>query len=620
MHTIKLKHALIITLIFLFYGIWLSHGKAEKVSITKDLEQVPAHNEKETRSIVETGILSLEKSLQASAEENLQRSLPDTVRSEISLNDNERNTYLRTFPQIPFNTYSIISEQLRLHVGKEIQACDTEAIYHQTAIKKEDSTTTVITEGKDTQKELSIDKDNQTIVTDEETSSATSPSTLSNPSHDEEISLIETEKKEEINSTWKIWHSEPTHSVILAVVITLAAAKVGGWIARMVRLPGVVGKLILGMILGNIYLVTGSDYFDFLKTMPFIKMISYFGTLILLLTAGLHTDLRALLRVGASSFLVCLGGIVAPAVLGIIASYFLLPDASNGTKLLLAIVLGNTSTGLLFAILNELKAMSTLEGRIIVGATILSEIIVILTFGIASGIVVKGGVSLLGISVSFGIALLFLITAILIIFKYGEKFGNFLTKKLTERLNIPIIVILSLLLAFMFGSIGLHTVIGAFIAGLFLRNVKLKDSDDREHRTVESFIRPFYAILVPILFVRVGALVDLRSFFNIDAILLGIAITGAAVAGKLFCSVCPIEKGIKRLAIGIGMATKLEGTLILTGIGRDIRIFNDMVFSSIIMVIVFTSMVCPFLMRILLLRKKSNFYEDIYIAPEKIRN
>lgn len=425
------------------------------------------------------------------------------------------------------------------------------------------------------------------------------------------------EGEEEIKYTWKIWHSDPTHSVILAVVITLVAAKIGGWTARMIKFPGVVGKLILGMILGNMYLLTGSDYFDFLKTMPFLKMISYFGTLVLLLTAGLTTDLRAILRVGASSFLVCLGGIVAPAGLGIIVGHFLLPDTSDGTKLLLAIILCNSSTGLLLAILSELKAMNTLEGRVIAGATILTDIVIILTFGVVSGVVAKGGVSLLGISVSFGIAICFLVVAVIIIFKYGEKFGNFLTKRLTEGINIPIVVILSLLLAFMFGSVGLHTVIGAFIAGLFLRNVKLRDSDDREHRNVESFIRPFYVILVPILFVRVGAQVDLKSFFSIDAVLLGLAITGAAIVGKMFCSVCPIEKGINRLAIGIGMATKMEGTLILAGIGRDIGILNDTVFSSIIMVIVLTSTICPFLMKVLLLRKNNIRYEGMCIDAEK---
>ncbi|MCF6159538.1 MAG: cation:proton antiporter [wastewater metagenome] len=587
MHIIKLKQIFAILLIFLFYfyGIWLPQGKAEKVSITKDSEHTPANNK------------------------------------------------------------------------KEIHASNTHVKYHQTVDKKpsqdiveEKIPSPDTAEGKNIQENPSASDDSQEIAAEEGISSATSPVTLSDPPPNEEISVIEEEKedqtpvwtsspspspsatekkkedqtpviheeeKEEEKYTWKIWHSDPTHSIILAVVITLVAAKIGGLAAKVIRLPGVVGKLMVGILLGNICLLTGSDFFDFLKTLPFIKMVSYFGTLILLLTAGLHTDLRALLRVGPSSFLVCLGGIAAPAGLGIIVSYFLLPDASNGTKLLLAVVLGSTSTGLLFAILNELKAMNSLEGRVIVGATILSEIIVILIFGVISGIVVKGGISLLGISVSFGIALLFLIIAIVIIFKYGEKLGSFLTNRLTEGLNIPIVVILSLLVAFMFGSIGLHTVIGAFIAGLLLRNVKLKDSDDREYRNVESFIRPFYMILVPILFVRVGAQVDLRSFFHMDAVLLGLAITGAAIIGKLFCSICPIEKGINRLAIGIGMATKLEGTLILAGIGRDIGILNDTVFSSLIMVIVLTSTICPFLMKIVLLKKKTVYSENISAITEK---
>lgn len=165
-------------------------------------------------------------------------------------------------------------------------------------------------------------------------------------------------------------------------------------------------------------------------------------------------------------------------------------------------------------------------------------------------------------------------------------------------------VISALLLAFMSGSIGLHTVIGAFVAGLLLRNVKLKDSPDREYGAVERIIRPYYTILVPILFVRVGAQVELESFLNLNAVLLGIAITGAAIIGKMFCSVCPIERGTNRIIIGIGMAMKLEGTLILSGIGRDMGILDDVVFSSIIMVIVFTSVLCPSFLKASVVRQK----------------
>jgi len=420
----------------------------------------------------------------------------------------------------------------------------------------------------------------------------------------------------DLKPAWGIWHKDPTHNVLLAVAIILIAAKIAGWMARMLRLPEVVGKLIIGMILGNVFAFTGWDFFDFLRTMPFVKMISYFGTLILLFTAGLNTDLRALLRVGTSSLLVCLGGVIVPAGLGLMVGHFLLPDTASGTKLLLAIILCNSSTGLLLAVLSELKAINTLEGRVIAGATILTDIVVILTFGVVSEFVARGGVSLIGMSVSFGIAITSLIISLITILRYGEKFGNFLTRRITEGLNIPIVVILSLLTAFMFGSVGLHTVIGAFIAGLFLRNVKLRDSDDGEHRNVESFIRPFYMLLVPILFVRVGAQVEIKSFLNMEAVSLGIAITGAAVIGKMFCSVCPIEKGINRLAIGIGMVTKMEGTLILSGIARDMGLLNDAVFSSIIMVIALTSTICPSLLR-LSLRKKGVHRKGLPIATEK---
>ena len=431
-------------------------------------------------------------------------------------------------------------------------------------------------------------------------------------------SLTEIGKEsEDLKPSWEIWHTNPTLSVIIAVAITLIAAKTGGWLASLVTLPEVVGQLILGIILGNFFFVTGSEFFNFLTTMPFLKMISYFGTLLLLLTAGLHTDIRALLRVGASSFLVSLGGIIAPAGLGLIVGHFLLSDSAFSSKLLLAIIICNTSTGLLFAILTELKAMNTIEGRIITGATLLTEIIVILTFGIASGIATKGEVSVTNLLVTTGIAFSFLVVVLIIVLKYGERFGNFLTSRAAEGLKISIVITVSLLFAFISGSIGLHGVIGAFAAGLLLRNVKFKDSDDKEYSTVERVIRPYYMVLVPILFVRVGAQVDLKSILNMEAALLGLAITGAAVVGKLFCSICPIGKGINRMAIGIGMAMKLEGTLILSGIGRDIGILNDVVFSSIIMVIVFTAITCPSLLKASLVRHKKRLSKNFRVSVDE---
>ncbi|WKZ17737.1 MAG: cation:proton antiporter [Candidatus Jettenia sp. CY-1] len=463
----------------------------------------------------------------------------------------------------------------------------------------------------------SVDKGESLVKEESEIQASTKDNEQQRAVLEEKHAVEITKEREEVKSPWSIWHKDPTHNVILAVAITLIAAKIGGWIARMVKFSEVVGNLVIGIILGNIFTFTGWDFFYFLKTMPFLKMISYFGTLILLFTVGLHVDLRALLQVGTSSLLVCMGGMIAPAGLGLMVGHFFLPDTSVGTKLILAIILCNTATGLKLAVLKELKAINSLEGRVITGATVLTDIVVFLTFGVVSGFAVSGGVSLIGMSVSFGIAIASLIISGIIILRYSEKFGNFLTSRMTEGANIPIVVILSLLLAFMFGSIGLHTIMGAFVAGLFLRNVKLRNFDDGEHRNVESFIRPFYMILVPILFVRVGAQVDLKSFLNIEALPLIFAITGAAVIGKMFCSVCPIEKGINRLAVGLAMVMKMDGTLIVSGIARDMGMLNDAVFSSIIVVIVITSTICPSLLKASLVRQKKRLSRNFRITVDE---
>jgi Kef-type K+ transport system membrane component KefB len=431
----------------------------------------------------------------------------------------------------------------------------------------------------------------------------TEPETLEEPTKPYEPPK---EIVEEIEPSWDIWHTGPFEYALLGVAIILIAGKVGGEVARVLRTPEVVGKVIIGMLLGNVYFLTGWDFFHFLRVIPLIENLAYFGSLTLLLSAGLHTDLRAVLRVGVSSILVCLGGIVAPAGLGFLVSHFLLPDTPIGPKLLLAIILCSSSIGLVLATLYEIKAIDTPEGKVLTGAIILTDIIVILAFGVVSGVVARGSVHILGVVATIGIVLTFLSTIFVTNLLYAEGLGNFLTKKVPEGLKISIVAVSSLLLAFLSGSIGLITIIGPFAAGMFFRNMKLIDSDGREYG-VEWIIRPAYMILVPIFFVWVGAIVDWKSFLYLDTVFLGLAITGVAFLGKLFCSICIIDPGINRMAIGIGMATKLEGVLILSGIGRKMHILDDVLFSSFIMVVVFTSIICPLLLKVILSRKRAEY-------------
>lgn len=405
------------------------------------------------------------------------------------------------------------------------------------------------------------------------------------------------ETVEEPVPIWEIWHTDPAEHVLLAVAITLVAAKVGGEVARMLRLPPLVGKLTAGMLLGNICFLTGWDFFNFLRVMPFLKTMSYFGALILLLSAGLHTDLRAMLRVGTSSILIWLGGIIAPAGLGFVVGHFLLPDTPLSTKILLSIILCESSTVVLISMLSELKALNTQEGRITIGASILTDVSVLLAFGIISGIAVKDEIPLLGVSISIVIMFIFLAAVIVSTLLFGEKFGGFVTRKVPEGLKISIVALVCLLLAFLAGSLRLGAVIGAFAAGLFLRNVKLLDSDGKEY-TVDWLLQPAYILIVPIFFVRAGAWVRWESLLDKEVIVLGLAITGAAILGKVFCSLCVIERGVSRLAVGLGMMPRLEIALITAGLGRDFGLLNDILLYSFIILVMVTSIISPLLFRL----------------------
>ncbi|QQR66800.1 MAG: hypothetical protein IPI25_00570 [Candidatus Brocadia sp.] len=85
----------------------------------------------------------------------------------------------------------------------------------------------------------------------------------------------------------------------------------------------------------------------------------------------------------------------------------------------------------------------------------------------------------------------------------------------------------------------------------------------------------------------------------------------------MFCSVCPIENNINRLAVGLAMVMKMDGTLIVSGIARDMGILNDAVFSSIVVVIVLTSTICPSFLRASLVRQKRHLSKNFHVTVDE---
>jgi Kef-type K+ transport system membrane component KefB len=134
--------------------------------------------------------------------------------------------------------------------------------------------------------------------------------------------------------------------------------------------------------------------------------------------------------------------------------------------------------------------------------------------------------------------------------------------------------------------------VGAFAAGLILRKVRFKDLKGVEHG-MNEVVRPASFVFVPIFFLLIGMQIKLETFGDIYVLKIALAITIAAILGKQVCGLCALGKGLNRIAIGVAMIPRGEVTLIFAGIGKSIGVISDTIFSALIIMVIFTTLITP---------------------------
>jgi len=154
------------------------------------------------------------------------------------------------------------------------------------------------------------------------------------------------------------------------------------------------------------------------------------------------------------------------------------------------------------------------------------------------------------------------------------------------------------LLAGLAGAMGLAPIVGAFAAGLLLEEVHFRSFEGNGFRELEERTRPLISWLAPFFFVQMGIRVDVATFGRTEVLGLALAITLAAVIGKQVCALGVLERGLNRLAVGIGMIPRGEVGLIFAQIGRtlrvgDERIIDDATYSAVVLMVISTTVITP---------------------------
>ena len=180
--------------------------------------------------------------------------------------------------------------------------------------------------------------------------------------------------------------------ILAGLVLILVGAKLGGALFESFGQPAVLGELLAGVAIGNLGLL-GIHALEPLSSDIGISILAQIGVLFLLFQVGLESDVKKMMAVGASSLLVALLGVVTPMVLGFFVSQWFFPSHNPLTHWFVGATLTATSVGITARVLADLGRTASKEGRIILGAAVIDDVMGLIVLAVVAGIIGWGASS-----------------------------------------------------------------------------------------------------------------------------------------------------------------------------------------------------------------------------------
>lgn len=405
--------------------------------------------------------------------------------------------------------------------------------------------------------------------------------------------------------------TERTALLMIQLGVILFAAKLGHMLlSQRCRMPGVLGEVLAGVIIGP-HVLGGIAFYVFphglfppsngFPVSPELYGICGLAAVILLFTIGLETDLRLFLRYSMAATVVGIGGVLFSFVLGNLVTVafsrslfgvqldWLAPQA-----LFLGVISTATSVGITARILAEKRKLDSPEGVTILGGAVIDDVLGIVLLAVVLGIIgAAGGSRTIHWARIGGIAGkavgIWLVTTVIGLLA-SRRIG-FLLKLFRAPLSIALMGLgLALIVSGLFEHAGLATIVGAYIMGLSLSRTDIK-------HVVQEGLAPISAFLVPVFFCVMGMLIDFRMLASKEVLLFGAAYAGTAILAKVLgCGLPMLLFGFNlrgAMRIGIGMMPRCEVALTIAGIGLAKGVISQDVVGVSVVLMIATTLLAP---------------------------
>jgi len=374
----------------------------------------------------------------------------------------------------------------------------------------------------------------------------------------------------------------PVTNPVLILSLTLLIILFAPLILKRFRIPGIIGLIIAGVIIGpnTLHIIEKSTSFE---------LFSKTGLLYIMFLAGLEIDMQEYKQNRSKSLVFGALTFFIPIIIGYIVCIYVF-EFTMWPALLLASMF-STHTLLSYPIVSNMGIVKNRAVQVSFGGTIITDSAVLILLGVITNVVggeinsmfwirLVGSLGLLGFSVLY-----FLPKVSRWFFRNIEGQGS------SQYIYVLAVVFIS---GFFSELAGVEPIIGAFLSGLALNRV-IPHNSILMNRVI--FIGN--TIFIPFFLISAGMLVDLSLFFKgTNALIFAGILSFVAIATKWLAAqatglIYKYTKHEKRVMFGLS-ASHAAATLAVIKVGYDIGLFDQNVINGTIILILITCMVSSF--------------------------
>lgn len=402
--------------------------------------------------------------------------------------------------------------------------------------------------------------------------------------------------------------------LLYILLVLLFVTRLSGEIAARLGQPVLVGELVSGILLG----VVAHRYSDSLPVLAALPTNEVFTALtdlaifFLMLLAGVQMSPRELTKSSRSALWVAVGGLVVPLAGGLMLGWAFLPESDYwlAQMLFLATALAITAVPVSVKVLMDLGRLDSKVGKTIVSAAVFDDVFSLVLLAVLTAVIKTGSFpGTFELALLVGKVVAFFVVASVIGYYVFPWLGKKVKRIHGEEFEFSGLLMAALAYALAAEAMGIHFILGAFLAGVFFVR---KTIDDDVYEALRGRLNTCTSgFLAPLFFASIGLHLDAAALFNIPLfvfLLVVIAFLGKLIGAGLPAYWIGLDKR-EAASVGVGMSARGAVELIIADIALRAGLFSQpeptpdiitYMFSAVVLMALITTLVTPlFLQRVL---------------------